>query len=193
MTGITFETTAEDAASKSLHVTVATDRLAESEQRAVREYAKRARLPGFRKGHAPEPVVRRRFESEIRRWVLEDALRESWDAIRKEKDLKPTGDPQVRNVSFEAGKPLTFELLVEVRPEITLTTMGGFQLKRTVPPVTDEMVNEQLQRLREQRGTWNPVAGGHAKPGNRVTVTVTPVEAEGEAGTAPSPEPHDIV
>jgi len=189
MTGITYETTAEDVASKSLHVTVAPDRLAESERRAVREYARRARLPGFRKGHAPEPVVRRRFETEIRRWVLEDALRESWDAILKETNLKPTGDPQVRNVSFEAGKPLTFELLVEIRPEITVATVGGFHLKRTLPPVTDAMVDEQLQRLREQRGTWTPVSGVHPRPGNLVNVTVSPLEGEEPAAT----QPHDLI
>ena len=104
MTGISYQTTAEDVASKSLQVTVDVDRLEATERRAVREYARKARLPGFRKGHAPEPVVRRRFETEIRRFVLEDALRESWDTILKETELKPTADPQIRNVSFESGK-----------------------------------------------------------------------------------------
>ena len=190
MTGITYETTAEDVASKSLQVTVAVDRLEATERRAVREYARKARLPGFRKGHAPEPVVRRRFETEIRRFVLEDALRESWDTILKETELKPTADPQIRNVSFETGKPLTFEVLIEVRPELTLGTLGGFELKRSIPPVTDAMVDEQLQRLREQRGTWSPLAGVRPKPGNLVSVTVTTLEAgvEPAAGT-----PHDLV
>jgi trigger factor len=190
MTGISYQTTAEDVASKSLQVTVDVDRLEATERRAVREYARKARLPGFRKGHAPEPVVRRRFETEIRRYVLEDALRESWDTILKETELKPTADPQIRNVSFEAGKPLTFEVLIEVRPELKLTTTGGFELKRSVPPVTDEMENEQLQQLREQRGTWSPLAGVRPKPGNLVSVTVTTLEAgvEAAAGT-----PHDLI
>jgi trigger factor len=190
MTGISYQTTAEDVASKSLQVTVDVVRLEATERRAVREYARKARLPGFRKGHAPEPVVRRRFETEIRRFVLEDALRESWDTILKETELKPTSDPQIRNVSFEAGKPLTFEVLIEVRPELSLATTGGFALKRTIPPVTDALVDEQLQQLREQRGTWSPLAGVRPKPGNLVSVTVTTLEAgvEAAAGT-----PHDLV
>lgn len=190
MTGISYQTTAEDVASKSLHVTVDVDRLEATERRAVREYARKARLPGFRKGHAPEPVVRRRFETEIRRFVLEDVLRESWDTILKETELKPIADPQIRNVSFETGKPLTFEVLVELRPELVLATTGGFVLKRSVPAVTDAMVQEQLQQLREQRGTWSPLAGVRPKPGNLVSVTVTTLEAgvEPAAGT-----PHDLV
>jgi len=190
MTGITYQTTSEDVASRLLQVTVDPDRLEATERRAVSEYARKARLPGFRKGHAPEPVVRRRFEAEIRRFVLEEALRESWDMILKETDLKPTTDPQIRNVSFENGKPLTFEVRVEVRPEIVLPTTGGFALTRKVPVVTDEMVREQLQQLREQRGSWSPLAGVRAKPGNLVSVTVTTLD-EGIEPVAG--QPHDLV
>src|SRR5665213_4574100 len=148
MTGITYQTTSEDVASRALAVTVDLDRLDATERRAVREYAKSARLPGFRKGHGPEPVVRRRFEAEIRRYGLEESLRESWNEILKETDLKPTGDPQIRNVTFEAGKPLTFEVLVDIRPELKLATTGGFTVPRKLAPVTDEMVREQLQQQR---------------------------------------------
>lgn len=190
MTGITYQTTSEDVASRSLQVTVDPERLEATERRAVKEYASKARLPGFRKGHAPEPVVRRRFEAEIRRFVLEEALRESWDAILKETSLKPTADPQIRNVSFESGKPLTFEMLIEVRPEIKLEKTGGFSLTRKSPVITDEMVREQLQQLREQRGNWNPLAGVRPKPGNLVSVTVTTLEE----GAEPAPgQPHDLV
>jgi trigger factor len=190
MTGITYQTTSEDVASRSLQVTVDPARLEVTERRAVSEYARKVRLPGFRKGHAPEPVVRRRFETEIRRFVLEESLRESWDAILKETDLKPTGDPQIRNVSFEAGKPLTFEMLVEVRPEIALARTAGFTVARKAPVVTDDMVREQLQQLREQRGNWSPLGGVRPKPGNLVSVTVTTLE---EGADPVIGQPHDLV
>ncbi len=191
MTDITYETTAQDAASRSLQVTVPTEQLAASERRAVRQYASRTRLPGFRKGHAPEPVVRRRFSAEIRQFVLEDALRTSWEQILKDTDLKPTADPQVRNVSFEDGQPLTFELLIEVRPSIELTTAGGFTLTRTVAPVTEEQVAEQLDRLREQRANWTPLAEGvRPAEGQLVSVTVATLTDGEPAGDA---APHSLV
>lgn len=190
MTGISYRTTAQDPGSRALEVTVDADRLQAAENEAVREYARRARLPGFRKGHTPEPVIRRRFDSEIRQRVIETALRESWTTILKDADLKPTADPQVRNVSWEAGKPLTFELLVEVRPEISLATTGGFTVSRKVEAVTDAMVDEQMQHLREERATWSPVADGHPKPGHLVSITATPIPESGE----PKPgQPHDVV
>lgn len=190
MTEISYQTTAEDVASRSLHVTVPMEKLEAAERKAVRQYASQARLPGFRKGHAPEAVVRRRFESEIRQWILEESLRESWQKILEESGLKPVADPQVRNVAFEVGKPLTFDLMIEVRPQITLKTTGGFTLERTLPAVSEEMVREQLDHLREQRATWNPVEGVQPKPGHLVSVTVETLE-DGKEPTGG--KPHSLV
>lgn len=179
MTEITVTTTAEDSASKSLQVTVSVARVQDAEIRAVRSYAKRVRLPGFRPGKAPEAVVRRRLQAEIRQYVLEDAIRAGWEEARSTQGLKPLGDPSIRNVKFEDGQPLEFELVVEVRPEITLGRTTGFQLTRSVQPVADAQVEEQLQGLREKQAAWLPVEGGKPAPGQMVRVDVAPIE-EGE-------------
>jgi trigger factor len=186
MTEITYQTTDQDVASRSLTVTVPVDHLAAAERRAVKSYAKRARLPGFRKGHAPEPVIRRKFSAEIRQAVLEDALQSSWKQILADTELKPTGDPQVRDLSFEEGEPLTFSLLVEVVPSVTLTTTGGFTLTRTLEPVTDEKIEEQLTRLREEKAAWSPLEGVRPKDGQLVSVTVENLkDGEPEGGASP--------
>src|SRR6185369_6945792 len=135
MSAITVTKTAEDAASKALRVTVPVDRVEEATAKAVRQYAKRARLPGFRPGKAPDAVVRRRFSNEIRQWVLEEVIREGWEEAKTSEALKPISDPSVRNLKFEEGQPVEFELVVEVRPEFALGRLGGFSLTRSVPPV----------------------------------------------------------
>lgn len=191
MTDITIETIAQDPASRALRVTVGLEHLAAAERRAVTEYSRRVRLPGFRKGHAPERMIRSRFGAEIRQFVLEDALRESWQRVVAEQELKPTADPQVRNVSFEEGNPLQFEMLIEVQPSITLERTGGFTLTRRVEPVTAAQVDEQLDRLREQRGTWTPVAAD-VRPREGQLVTVTVENLDGTDGSTP-PAPHTLV
>src|SRR5919112_3531451 len=144
MSQITVEKTAEDSASKSLRVTVPVDRVREAEAKAVRFYSKRARLPGFRKGKAPAAVVRKRFGDAIRQSVLEEVIREGWETARTAESLKPVTDPSIRNVKFEDGSPIEFDLLVEVRPELKLERTGGFRVERRVPAVTDDSVQEQL-------------------------------------------------
>jgi trigger factor len=189
MNQITVEKTAEDSASKSLHVTVPVDRVREAEARALKYYAKRARLPGFRPGKAPDTVVRKRFGDAIRQTVLEEVIRESWETAKTAESLKPITDPAIRNLKFEEGSPIEFELHVEVRPELKLERVGGFRLERRVAPVTDSAVNEQLARIQEHKAAWIPVDGAKPTPGQMVRVEVAPIE-NGVAGPA---QPHDLV
>jgi trigger factor len=189
MPGITVTKTAEDGASKALRVTIAVDRVREAETRAVRQYARRARFPGFRPGKAPDAVVRKRFAQEIRQWALEEVIREGWEEAKTTESLKPIADPSIRNVKFAEGEPVEFDLVVEVQPEIKLGRLGGFTLTRTVAPVTEPQVEEQLGKLREQRAAWLPIEGESPKPGEMVRVEVAPIE-DGEVKPA---QPYSLV
>jgi trigger factor len=189
MSQITVEKTAEDPASKSLRVTVPVDRVQEAEAKAVKYYAQRARLPGFRQGKAPEAVVRKRFGDAIRQSVLEEVIRESWETAKSNESLKPITDPSVRNLKFEVGSPIEFDLLVEVRPEISLERAGGFRVTRTVVAISDSAVEEQLARLQDQKAAWIPVEGAKPSPGQMVRVDVAPIE-DGSPGAS---QPYDLV
>jgi trigger factor len=189
MTTITIEATSGDAALKSLQVTVPVERVRLAEDRAVQQVSRNVRLPGFRKGHAPPAIVRKRFHDAIRQTVLDEVIRESWDQARESEALKPIADPSVRNVKFDEGGAIEFELHVEVRPEVTVSTVGGFTLTREVPEVTDAQVEEQLGRLREQKAAWLPVEGQKPSPGQMVQVEVTALDED----ASPEPQPHSIV
>ena len=189
MSQITVEKTAEDSASKSLRVTVPVDRVREAEAKAVKYYAQRARLPGFRPGKAQEAVVRKRFNDAIRQTVLEEMLREGWETAKSSESLKPIADPSVRNLKFEEGSPLEFDLLIEVRPEIKLDRIGGFKVERQVAPVPDGAVDERVASLQEAKAAWIPVTGEKPSPGHMVRVEVAPIE-DGAAGAA---QPYDLV
>ncbi|HEX6106546.1 MAG TPA: trigger factor [Gemmatimonadales bacterium] len=189
MSQITVEKTAEDPASKSLRVTVPVDRVQEAEQKAVKYYAQRARLPGFRPGKAPEAVVRKRFGDAIRQSVLEEVLRESWETAKSAEGLKPIADPSIQNLKFEAGSPIEFDLLVPVRPELKLERIGGFRVERRVEAVPDSGVDEQLARIQEQKASWIPVTDAQPSPGQMVRVEVAPLEN----GTPGASQPYDLV
>jgi trigger factor len=189
MSQITVEKTAEDSASKSLRITVPIDRVQEAEARALKYYAKRARLPGFRPGKAPDAVVRKRFGDAIRQTVLEEVIRESWETAKTSESLKPVTDPAIRNLKFEEGSPIEFELHVEVRPELKLERVGGFKVERRETVVTDAAVEEQLARIQEQKAAWIPVEGVKPSPGQMVRIEVATIE-NGVAGPS---QPHDVV
>jgi trigger factor len=187
-TDILIEKTSEDAASRSLKVTVPVERVQAAEAKALRYFANQARLPGFRKGKAPDAVVKRRFSDAIRQSALEEVVRDGWETARSAESLEPVTEPSVRNLHFEEGKPVEFELFVEVRPSVTLERTGGFRLTRTVKPVTDEQVEAQLQAIREQRAAWAPVTGERPAPGHQVQVEVTVLDGKEQ----PTPQTHTI-
>lgn len=178
MGSITVVKTAEDQASKALQITVPVERVQAAESKAVRYYSTRARLPGFRPGKAPDAVVRKRFHDEIRQLVLQEVIRESWDVAKEQEALKPVNDPSVRNLKFEEGQPVEFELIVEVQPAITLARTGGFTVARSVEPVTDQQVAQQLEKLREQKASWLPLEGEKPQPGQMVVGEVASIEGE---------------
>ncbi len=192
MSDISIEKTREDAASTSLQVTVPADRVKAAEDKAVRYYARRARLPGFRPGKAPEQVIRKRFGEAIRQNVLEELVRESWETARTSHDLKPVAQPHIHNLKFDEGGPVEFELHVEVQPRIALERVGGFKLAREVKPVSDEQVAEQLRQLQEQKARWTPVSGQKPAPGQMVQIEVA-TATDGAGSEFGEPRPYTVV
>jgi len=189
MSDISIVKTKEDVASKSLQVTVPVDRIQKAESKALRHYSQRARLPGFRQGKAPEAVVRRRFGEAIRQTVLEELIRESWDAALTAESLKPIAEPHIHHLKFEQGQPLEFEFHVEIRPDVALARSGGFTVQRTVKPVTDADVAERLRDLQERKATWIPVEGEKPAPAQMVRLEVAPIDENG-VGVA---QPYNMV
>src|SRR5262249_8895186 len=97
--------------------------------------------------------------------------------------------PHVHDLHFHEGQPLTFELHLEVRPTIELARTSGFRVTRIERPVTDELVKEQLEQLRDQRAAWAPVAE-RAQPGDMATVVLATAD---DAGAIPEGKEYQIV
>jgi trigger factor len=187
---ITITRAGDEPGTTTLKVEVAPSRVHAAEMKAAKAIAKQARLPGFRKGKVPLNVVKRQFRTGLRDEVLRTVIGEAWKQVIDDEDLKPIAEPRVTNIEFEDGAPLTFELHVDVKPEISLTRLGGFQLTRPRPDITDQMVDDQLEELRKQRAPWVPVDDGPPALGNMVSVTVATGE---EDGSASDPSPYQLV
>ena len=170
-----------DGVERLLEVSVPVDTIREAEDRAARRWASRVRVPGFRIGKAPPAMVRKRFASEIRQEALETLVQEAYQEVVEREKIKLAGQPRIEHLHFHEGQPLTFELHLEVRPDIALARTTGFRVPRAVAPVTEEQVREQIENLRSQRASWAPVAD-KALPGDMVTVQLATAEEGGVIG-----------
>jgi len=146
--------------------------------RVIKDYARRVRLPGFRPGKVPLPVVKKRFHDEIEKEVLDRLMPRYWKQAEAEKSLEPLLPPQVEDVQLHEGQPMTFTATVEVRPEITIGDLDGFELpEREVEP-TDDEVDEALLDLRRGYSDWKTVERPAAR-GDRVRGKAQELDAEG--------------
>jgi trigger factor len=125
----------------------------------ARQLGRQMRVPGFRKGKVPPPIVIRRLGRDA---VLDEALRSAlgaWyaDAI-EEAGIAPVGEPELDMGELpDEGEPLSFSIEIGVRPRAKLGEYKGLEVGRRVPEVADSAVDEELERLRERSATLETV------------------------------------
>ncbi len=178
-----------DGVERLLQVEVPADMVKQAEDKAARRYASSARLPGFRPGKAPPAMIRQRFGDAIRQEAVESLIQEAYKQVVGETDVKLAAQPHVHDVKFSEGQALSFELHLEVQPKVELPRTQGFRVTRTARPITDELVQEQIDSMREQRATWTPI---DEKPVEQDMVTVMLATAE-EDGTIPEGKEYRLV
>ena len=164
--------------SRRLQISVPTETVASYEDQAAKKYASQVRLPGFRPGKAPATMVRKRFAEQIRQEAIELVINEAFKEAVERESLKLASQPHVHDLKAEPGQPLEFELHCELRPELALNTVTGFSITRREPVQSDEAVDEQVERLREQKAAWTPVEDKPA-PGDMVTVMLSTANDDG--------------
>jgi trigger factor len=126
---------------------------------AARQLGRQMRVPGFRKGKVPAPVVIRRLGREA---VLDEALRRalgSWyaDAIEGA-GIAPIGEPELDiGEPPREGQPLSFSIEIGVRPSARLGQYKGLEVGRREPAVSEAEVDEELEQLRDRVATLETV------------------------------------
>lgn len=174
---------------RTMSVTVPSGVVSSERRRLTGELAARVKLPGFRKGHVPASVVEKRFGESLSREALDKLIGAAYREALSQEELSPISEGEVGNVQYEPDRDLTFSISFDVRPEIELARLGGFKVER--PPIegVDHKLEEVLRRLREERGTWQPLDEGRPEDGELVGVEIQRIE-NGEAGEV---QPYQFV
>jgi trigger factor len=140
-------------------------------ERAYKELAKDANLKGFRPGKVPRSVLMQRFGKKVENDVNARLIQESYEAAVIQNKLLPVSRPEIQPGMIKKGQPLSFSIRVEVRPEIDLKNYKGLQLERKEPTIDQSSVDEEINRMREQKAVLIPIEGRQeAQVGDTVAV-----------------------
>ncbi|MCH7986690.1 MAG: trigger factor [Acidobacteria bacterium] len=160
---------------RELEIEIPAEVVEKETQRVTREFTRLARIPGFRPGKAPAELVRRRFWDDIKSEVLHSLIPSSLQNAFREGNLNPVGNPSIAELQFEPAKPLRFKASFEVLPEFTLGEFKGLSVEAAKVEVTDQDVEQELERLREQAATYVPVEDRPAEDGDTVVASLVGV------------------
>jgi len=121
------------------------------------QFRRAARIPGFRRGHAPTTLVRRHFREDIRNEVVQSLLPKFFETVVKEKNLSVVGRPRFQDLKFEEDQPLTCKATFEVVPPFELGEYRGLEVEEESPQVTEEEIDQAVEELRQHAATYEPV------------------------------------
>jgi trigger factor len=172
-----------ESCKRRLAVEAPVDVVTEEWERAYGRVQKRASLPGFRRGRVPRSLVKLHFADDVRREVAEHLIPDVYRRALTEARIDPVNEPDLQDLRLEEGAPLSFTAVVEVKPAITLGEYRGIEVQHAPTPVTDDEVEQTLERMREQHAQFNSVERA-AGPGDLVIVDYTLAPQDHEPTTA---------
>ena len=151
------------------------------EHKAAQQLASRARLKGFRKGKVPTRMIESRFSGALRQEALDRLIGDAYRRALASENLQPISEGQVERVDYQPEADLSFSIAFDVRPDFSLTKLGGFTVERPTPRVGAEHVDEILARLQEQAGVWKPAEAGRPEDKDLVSVEIARLGEDPEA------------
>lgn len=167
------------ACKKNMQVEVPAEDMEKRLNEQLIEFAKNAQIRGFRPGHVPRHIIERRYLKKIVEEMREAVAAEVFEKAVKERKLRLIGEPKIKDINYERGKPLSFRAEFFVLPEMTLPPYKGLRLRVPDAKATDEDANREIERLRELNAELINVKDRTAEEGDRLLTEIV-VSLEGK-------------
>ncbi|WP_407677855.1 trigger factor [Candidatus Seribacter sulfatis] len=144
-------------ARKIVNVSFDLDEMSEKGNQVCKELSRIANIPGFRKGKAPEQVIRKKYATEIIQELNRKVSTAAYEAVLENKDIKVYSILKVDAGDVQLGIPATVEVTVDIEPDFELPKYEEFELTTHPTEVKDEEVDKELDSLRDQRASFEEV------------------------------------
>ncbi|GGH33658.1 trigger factor [Paenibacillus segetis] len=134
-----------------LEVEVEAERVSVALDKAFQKVAKKANVPGFRKGKVPRPIFEARYGVEsLYQDAIDILLPEVYSEAIDQTEIFPVDRPEVDVEQFAKGETFKFKAKVTVKPEVTLGDYKGIEVPAQAVEVTEEELSQELERLQQR-------------------------------------------
>ncbi len=177
---------------KELMIEIPLDVVRREAESVTAQYARKARVPGFRPGHAPASVVRGRFRDEIRSDVVQALVPKYFEDAVKEQKWSVVGRPRFEDLRFEDDKPLACKATFEIIPEFELQQYKELEVEEETPQVTEADVDRAIEGVRQQAATFEVISDRPAADGDYLTLSHKAYDTKNPA-SRPIEVPEDSI
>src|ERR1700741_755162 len=150
---------ADASCRRELELEIPAEEISKASEKVAKEFAKMARVPGFRPGKAPLSLIKRRFAEDIKGEVLQNLVPETVEKAVAEQKLSPVSQPQVDKLEFNEGQPVKFRASFYVLPEFTLANYKNLEIEMPEMNLTEEDVAKALAEMQQRAAAFTPVEG----------------------------------
>ena len=166
----------------NLEIQVEPEQYADALNRAKKHISKHTEIPGFRKGKAPAAMLERVIDQDRVASLANDyVMPEAYSEALKEQDLTPWDNPDVEILEQSPESGLKFKVSIPLVPMVELGQYKGLNIDRPVQPVTEQLVNRELDRLRKHHTKLEPKAeDGVVEDGDYIFVSIQELDENGE-------------
>ena len=150
-------------ARKIVNVSFDKDEMSKMGKEVCKELSKIANIPGFRKGKAPEQVIRKKYASEIIQELKRKVSNAAYDAVLENKEIKVFSILKVDPGEISTDTAATIEVTVDIESDFDLPKYEEYELTTHPTEIKDEDVDKEIDSLRDQRASFEEVERKVAK------------------------------
>lgn len=161
---------AKSEVSRTLQIELPAEAVAAEYEKVFSKAARGVSLPGFRKGKVPRQILEPQIAGSVNQQLLESLLPQAtFDAVQKEA-LRAVGRPKIEDLKFDGKGPISFQAIIEVKPEVKLGKVEGIAISGPDEAVSEKEVDEQVEALRQRGAKEGEVKDAPAALGDWVKV-----------------------
>ena len=158
---------------KILQIEIPPDLVEKAAEEVYQEIKRFAKIPGFRVGSAPQDLLEKHYSKDAKSEILKKLIPQGYKRAIETHKVIPIGLPSIFNISFEKGKPFTFEAEVDIRPNIKLRNYKGIKVKKKRISLSQQELDDAFSQLRNVYAKYSDVA----RPVRKGDYAVCDVEA----------------
>ena len=185
---VSKEITQLEKSSVKMSLTIPKEDVQAQYQDLLKDYSKNVQLPGFRKGHAPQEVLIRKFGEALKGEALGKIIEKAVDEVFQDESLSrherplPYAQPRMEEEpKLDFDQDLKFSLIYDVLPKLTIDQWKGFTVEVPQVEITEEDISRELEDVRERNSViLDCDDDAQAQNENVVTISYCEIDEHGE-------------